>query len=90
MLLLLVQVNGNLGHQADDNARGNVLGEQFLVILIYQRTRNRQGLAHRTIYRILCRGIFSALAQEHRWRQLDFLHIHYSTQYVNCGRIVYR
>jgi len=41
MLLLLVQVNGNLGHQADDNARGNVSGEQFLVILIYQRTRNR-------------------------------------------------
>ena len=49
-------VEGIVTHQTDDDARGNLFGEQFLLIHIHHRTRNRQGLAHHAIYRILCRG----------------------------------
>jgi len=66
VLLLPVQVNGNLGHQADGNARGNVSGEQILVIYIHQRTLSRQGLAHHTIYRTLCSEIFQCLGTKTR------------------------
>ena len=82
-------VEGIVTHQADDDACGNLSGEQFLLIHIHHCIRNRQGLAHHAIYRILCRGIFQCfgMCKEHGWRQLDFSHIHYCTQYVNFGRI---
>ena len=51
-------VEGIVTHQADDDTRGNLSGEQFLLIHIHRRIRNRQGLTHHAIYRILCRGIF--------------------------------
>jgi len=61
-------------HQADDDARGSLSGEQFRLIHIHHPTRNRQGLSHHAFYRILCRGIFKRLGmcQKHAWRQLDF------------------
>ena len=82
-------VEGIVTHQADDDARGNLSGEQILLIHIHHRIRNRQGLTHHAIYRTLCRGIFQriSMCQEHGWRQLDFSHMKYCTQYVNFGRI---
>ena len=47
-------VKSIVAHEADDDARGNLSGVEFL----YHRTRNRQGLAHQAIYRTFCRKIF--------------------------------
>ena len=82
-------VEGIVAHEADDDARWNLDGEQFLLIHINHRTRNRQGLAHHAIYRILCSEIFQrfGMCQEHGWKQLDFSHKHYCTQYANFWRI---
>ena len=67
-------VKGIVTHQADDDVRGNLSGEQFRLIHIHHRTRNRQGLAQHAIYRILCRGIFQRLGmcQEHDGDSLTF------------------
>ena len=40
---------GIVTHEADDDAHGNLAGEQFLLIHIHYRTRNRQGLAYHAI-----------------------------------------
>ena len=64
---LPIEVVITIVDQSDHDARGQLIGKQFLTTDIEIILRNREGLAHHAAYRLLCRAAFQSLgvSEEH-------------------------